>query len=91
MSKLKQRKLQPKIERLFKSLELRYTKNQFDSGFDIRESGMVNSDIIIDFKYKNNVEVRVGIGCLVIEDNLSKYTYLTGFNNNKKFIECRLK
>ena len=87
----KQRKLQPKIERLFKSLELRYTKNQFDSGFDIRESGMVNSDIIRYFKYKNNVEVRVGIGCLVIEDNLTKYMYLTGFNNNKKFIECRLK
>ena len=86
----KQRKIQPKIERLFKSLELRYTKNQFHTGFDIRESGMVHSDIIMDFKYKNNVEVRVGIGCLIIEDNLSKYMYLVGYDDNgKRCIECR--
>ena len=86
----KQRKLQPKIERLFKALELRYTKKQFNTGFDIRESGVVNSDIIYDFKFKHNVEVRVGIGCLEIEDNLSKYTYLVGYDDNgKRCIECR--
>lgn len=86
----KQRKLQPRIERLFKALELRYTKKQFATGFDIRESGIINSDIIYDFKHKNNVEVRVGIGCLVIEDNLSKYIYLVGYNDNgKRCIECR--
>ena len=86
----KQRKLQPKIERLFKSLELRYTKKQFNTGFDIRESGVVNSDIISDFKYKHNVEVRVGIGCLIIEDKLTKFIYLVGYDDNgKRCIECR--
>ncbi len=86
----KQRKLQPKIERLFKALELRYTKKQFDTVFDIRESGMVNSNIVMDFKYKNTVEVRVGIGCLVIEDNLTKLLYLVGYDDNgKRCIECR--
>ena len=86
----KQRKLQPKIERLFKALELRYTKKQFNTGFDIRESGVVNSDIISDFKYKHNVEFRVGIGCLIIEDNLTKFIYLVSYDDNsKRCIECR--
>lgn len=86
----KQRKLQPKIERLFKALELRYTKEQFNTGFDLRESGILNSDIISDFKYKHNVEVRIGICCLVIEDNLTELLYLVGYDDNsKRCIECR--
>lgn len=86
----KQRKLQPKIERLFKALELRYKKEQFNTRIDLRESCILNSDIISDFKHKYNVEVRIGIGCLVIEDNLTKLLYLIGYDdNNKRFIECR--
>ena len=87
----KQRKLQPKIERLCKALGWDYKKDIFKWSITLRESNIINCNKICDFKIKYNVEVRIGIGCLVIEDNLSKYKYLVSYTKNKLNIDCRLK
>ena len=87
--KAKKRKLQPKIERLFKALELNYDKNKLNNSFDIRESEILKSDLVNEFRYKNNVIVRLGIVCIAIFDNKTEYLYLVGYNNGKRTIECR--
>ena len=88
---MKQRKLQPKIERLFKALELKYSKEDFYSRYNIDKSGVLIDSIIISFKRKYDVEVSAGLGCLKITDNTSKLFYLIGYTsmNGKRIIECR--
>lgn len=87
--KAKKRKLHPKIERLFKALELNYDKNKLNNSFDIRESEILKSDLVNEFRYKNNVIVRLGIACIAIFDNNTEYLYLVGYNDGKRTIECR--
>lgn len=87
----KQRKLQPKIERLFKALELKYSKGVFYSKYDIDKCGVLTDSVIIAFKQKYNVQISSGLGCLKITDNIANFFYLVGYTsvNGKRIIECR--
>ena len=87
----KQRKLQPKIEKLFKAIECTYPISIFDWAITLKESDILNSNLIIEFKHKHNVEVRIGMGCLIIVDNLTNYEYIGTYEKNRLSIDCRLK
>ena len=89
--KAKQRKLQPKIERLFKALELKYSKADFYTKCDIDKCGVLTDSIIIAFKQKYNVQISSGLGCLKITDNITNFFYLISYTsiNGKRIIECR--
>lgn len=88
---MKHRKLQSKIERLFKALELKYSKEDFSSMRHIEKSSVLKDSIIILFKQKYNVQISAGIGCLKITDNIANFFYLIGYTNinGKRIIECR--
>ena len=87
----KQRKLQPKIERLFKALELKYSKEDFSSMRQIVKCSVLTDSIIISFELKYNVQISAGYGCLKIIDNISNFYYLVSYTNinGKRMIECR--
>ena len=89
--RVKQRKLQPKIERLFKVLELKYSKEDFYSKYNIDKCGVLTDSVIVAFKQKHNVQISSGIGCLKITDNIANFFYLIGYTsiNGKRIIDCR--
>ena len=87
---MKRRKLTPKIEKMFKKLELKYNLKNTDTSITLRETNVLNSDAIHNFKLKYGVYIRLGIGCIVIDDTINNFSYFICYNkNNKRFIECR--
>ena len=47
---MKRRKLTPKIEKMFKKLELKYNLKNADTSITLRETNVLNSDAIHNFK-----------------------------------------
>ena len=87
---MKRRKLTPKIEKMFKKLELKYNLKNADTSITLRETNVLNSDEIYNFKLKYGVYIRLGIGSIIIDDTKNNFSYLICYNkNNKRFIECR--
>lgn len=88
---MKRRKLTPKLERLFKNLEVKYPtlmKCKFSHQF--RELEVIDSELVRDFVMSNSLSyVKLGFGGIIFQDDLAGYRYFISYETGKRRIECR--